>query len=215
MALRRGASGTLAPADQHAGGDEDRRQDLAQGRLRLLRPRRQPLRHAAGRRRGAGAHHRRERAEELGDGGVHRPGGDGPLHRLLVVARRDQDRADPRRPVAASTSSTGSTSAPRARRSSTSAIRASGRPNAVVDALRRRRGERRTSRRSTWAPTTDIYLARADWAQRRQDALRPAPDPRPEAARPAGRRPGDRREPGDPDRDEPALGRAQRTTSRR
>ena len=57
-----------------------------------LRPRRRAVRPRPGHQEGDPAHHGGGRGPDARPGRVHGPGGDGPVHRLLVVARRVEDR---------------------------------------------------------------------------------------------------------------------------
>ena len=81
-------------------GLRDRPEVLAARPLRQLRPRPGPLRGRGRDRRRAPAHDGRRRAREPWRRRVHRAGGDGPRHRLLVVAGREAPRLHARRRVA-------------------------------------------------------------------------------------------------------------------
>lgn len=163
------------------GRRRDRRQDLAQGRLRLLRPGRQPLCHAHRGRGRARADRGRDRAEELGHRRVHRPGGDGSLHRLLVEPGRQGGRPrlcrpDRRRHRGAA----GGERHRRPRRAT--AIPPPGSPECQGRPLRpaagRPPGEGGSRSRCRHLPGPRRL------GQGRQDPLRPAPEPRPAPAGP-------------------------------
>ena len=87
-----------AASDEHRGGG-DRRALLAARPLCELRARAEPLRHRGRHRPRDGGDAGRRWPRVLRHGGVHRPGGDGPRHGLLVVARRAHDRARARRRI--------------------------------------------------------------------------------------------------------------------
>ena len=87
--------GRVAPDDHR--GLRNRRTLLAALALRELRPRPESLRHRSREWHRARHHPERRRPGELRHGGIHRTGGDGSRHGLLVVARRAPHRAGARR----------------------------------------------------------------------------------------------------------------------
>ena len=98
------ASGDLYLADAasgrvdrltHTPGDESDARFSPKGRLHLLRARRAALRDGPGWPRGTSGESPGSGCSHLRHGGVRGPGGDGAVHRLLVVAGRSADRLDP------------------------------------------------------------------------------------------------------------------------
>ena len=184
----------------------DRRALLARRALRQLHPRPEPVRDRSAHAPGARADHRRRRAGAERRRGIRRAGRDGSRHRLLVVAGRFARRVHAHRRRAGAG---GRAFRDQRRRRAHVSAALSGRRHAQYARRAESAGARfrQGRRRSSWQ-LGDGYLAARRLVPGLEAPGGPAPDARPEAARPAE---GERRErplAGAVDGDQPELDRA-------